>query len=74
MKMAEKKTKNDELKKMSYQELEKEADGVLEALSQEDVSLDNASKIYEYGKKVYAEMEARLAELEKNVSDTISRE
>ncbi len=72
--MAEKKTKNDELKKMSYQELEKEADGVLEALSQEDVSLDNASKIYEYGKKVYAEMEARLAELEKNVSDTISRE
>ncbi len=74
MKMAEKKTKNDELKKMNYQELEKEADGVLEALSQEDVSLDNASKIYEYGKKVYAEMEARLAELEKNVSDTISRE
>lgn len=74
MKMAEKKTKNDELKKMSYQELEKEADGVLEALSQEDVSLDNASKIYEYGKKVYAEMEARLAELEKNVTDTISRE
>ncbi len=74
MKMAEKKTKNDELKKMSYQELEKEADGVLEALSQEDVSLDNASKIYEYGKKVYTEMEARLAELEKNVSDTISRE
>lgn len=74
MKMSEKKTKNDELKKMSYQELEKEADGVLEALSQEDVSLDNASKIYEYGKKVYAEMEARLAELEKNVSDTISRE
>lgn len=74
MKMAEKKSKNDELKKMSYQELEKEADGVLEALSQEDVSLDNASKIYEYGKKVYAEMEARLAELEKNVSDTISRE
>lgn len=74
MKMAEKKTKNDELKKMSYQELEKEADAVLEALSQEDVSLDNASKIYEYGKKVYAEMEARLAELEKNVTDTISRE
>ncbi len=74
MKMAEKKTKNDELKKMTYQELEKEADGILEALSQEDVSLDNASKIYEYGKKVYAEMEARLAELEKNVSDTISRE
>lgn len=71
--MAEKKTKNDELKKMTYQDLEKEADHVLEELSKEDLPLDDASRIYEYGKKVYQEMETRLAELEKNVSDTVSR-
>ncbi len=71
--MAEKKTKNDELKKMSYQDLEKEADHVLEELSKEDLPLDDASRIYDYGKKVYQEMENRLAELEKNVSDTVSR-
>ncbi len=73
MKMAEKKTKNDELKKMSYQELEKEADHVLAELSKEDLPLDDASKIFEYGKKVYAEMETRLSELEKSVTDTVSR-
>ncbi len=71
--MAEKKTKNDELKKMTYQDLEKEADHVLEELSKEDLPLDDASRIYDYGKKVYQEMETRLAELEKNVSDTVSR-
>ncbi|MFA6829454.1 MAG: exodeoxyribonuclease VII small subunit [Bacilli bacterium] len=64
-------TKKD-LTKLSYQELEKESEVIIQSLSKDDLSLDEASKIYFYGKEVSAEMEKRLAELTKKVSDTVS--
>lgn len=68
--MATKKIENP-LEKMDYAKLEEEANSVLEKLSKNDLPLDEASKLYEYGKEIYKEMEKRLAELEKNVTDTI---
>lgn len=68
--MATKKIEN-LLEKMDYAKLEEEANSVLEKLSKNDLPLDEASKLYEYGKEIYKEMEKRLAELEKNVTDTI---
>lgn len=69
--MATKKTETKkELSEMTYAELEKEAEETLTKLSDTSLPLDETAKLYEYGKKVSAEMEKRLAELEKSVTDT----
>ena len=70
--MVSKKTKEIELDKLTYAQLEEEAKNVLSSLSSEDISLDEASKIYEYGKLVSKEMEKRLAQLENSITDTIN--
>jgi exodeoxyribonuclease VII small subunit len=61
------------LDKMTYQQLEEESSKVLESLNRDDIPLDEAAKLFEYGKKVYAEMEKRLSQLEKDVTDTVNR-
>ena len=71
--MAEKKNKEVDLSLLSYAELEKEASMTLERLNQDDLPLDEASKVYEYGKKISLEMEKRLSQLEQSVSDSINR-
>lgn len=68
--MANKKQENP-LTKMTYAQLEEEASSVLEKLNDTSLPLDEATKIYQYGKDIYAEMEKRLAELQKSVTDTI---
>jgi exodeoxyribonuclease VII small subunit len=71
--MADKKNKEVDLSKLSYAQLEEEANKTLERLNKDDLPLDEASLVYEYGKKISAEMEKRLSELENSVSDTINR-
>lgn len=68
--MANKKQENP-LTKMTYAQLEEEASSVLEKLNDTSLPLDEATKIYQYGKDLYVEMEKRLAELQKSVTDTI---
>ncbi len=58
---------------MSYDELEKEAASVLEKLSDDNLPLDEASKLYQQGKQLYGEMKGRLEKLEKEVSDSVDR-
>ncbi len=60
------------LKDLSYAELEKESEEVLSRLNSEDLPLDEASKIYQYGQEIYREMENRLSALEEEVSHTIA--
>ena len=71
--MSEKKTNKKDLTKLSYDELEEESANVIEALNNESLGLDEASKIYEYGVSIYKEMEKRLSELEQNVTNTVHR-
>jgi len=68
--MAEKKSAEKDLTKLSYGELEEEAEKTLEALGDTSLPLDEATKLYERGKKISAEMEKRLSDLEKSVTDT----
>ncbi|MCI1735715.1 MAG: exodeoxyribonuclease VII small subunit [Bacilli bacterium] len=63
--------KKKDLTKLTYQELDNEADAVLKALSANDVSLDDANALYDYGKAISQEMQQRLAEMSKKVSDTV---
>ena len=58
---------------MSYDELEKEAASILEKLNDDNLPLDEASKLYQQGKKLYGEMKGRLEKLEKEVSDSVDR-
>ena len=67
------KSKETDLSKLSYAQLEEEANKTLEKLNDANLGLDEASQIYEYGKKVSAEMEKRLSDLEKSVTDTVNR-
>jgi exonuclease VII small subunit len=62
-----------DLEKLTYTELEKESEAVLAELSKADLPLDEAGKVYDYGKKVADAMEKKLAELSKSVSDTVER-
>ncbi len=62
-----------DLSKLSYEELEKEAEEVLKQLSDSSLPLDKAHEIYQYGKKISAEMDVRLEKLSKEVTDTISK-
>lgn len=64
-------TKKKDLTKMSYQELETEADNILKQLSDSQIGLDESAKLYQYGKEVSKEMEKRLTALEESVKDTI---
>lgn len=60
-----------ELKDMKYEELEARSKEVLKALSDTSLPLDEASKLYQEGKAIAKEMEKRLSDLEKSVTDTI---
>ncbi|MFA6861269.1 MAG: exodeoxyribonuclease VII small subunit [Bacilli bacterium] len=63
--------KKSELAKMSYQDLEKEEENVLTKLSNSDLALDEATSLYEYGKSILKEMDKRLQDLAKSVTDTV---
>lgn len=71
--MPAKKQTEKKLEDFSYDELEKEASLTLEKLNDDTLPLDEASKLYQYGKKLYDEMKGRLEKLEKEVSDTVDR-
>lgn len=71
--MPSKKTTEKKMEDMSYDELEKEAASVLEKLNDDNLPLDEASKLYQQGKKLYGEMKGRLEKLEKEVSDSVDR-
>ncbi len=73
MNMPTKKTSEKKMEDMSYDELEKEANSVLEKLSDDSLPLDEASKLYQQGKQLYSEMKGRLEKLEKEVSDSVDR-
>lgn len=73
MNMPTKKTSEKKMEDMSYDELEKEANSVLEKLSDDSLPLDEASKLYQHGKQLYSEMKGRLEKLEKEVSDSVDR-
>ncbi len=60
-----------ELKTLTYEQLEKLSEQILAQLSDTSLPLDKASALYERGKAVSKEMEARLAALEKTVTDEI---
>lgn len=68
--MAEKKTDTKDLTKLTYAQLEEEATKVLNALSDPSLPLDDATLLYEQGKKISSEMETRLSTLEKSLTDT----
>ncbi len=70
----EKKTKGDKLETMTYAELEKEANAVLEKLQKADIGLDESKKEYDYGKKVLDEMEKRLAKMIADVQNEVREE
>ena len=70
----EKKTKGDKLETMTYAELEKEANAVLEKLQKADIVLDESKKEYDYGKKVLDEMEKRLAKMIADVQNEVREE
>ena len=56
-----------ELKKLSYEELEKEEEETLHLLSEDSLPLDKANELYLYGKAVLKERDNRLTSLEKSV-------
>lgn len=63
--------KEKKLEELSYAELEEEANYVLSLLSDDSLPLDDAAKIYEYGRKVASIMEKNLSEISNKVTDTI---
>lgn len=60
-----------ELTALTYEQLEKLSEQILTQLSDSSLPLDKASALYKRGKAVSKEMEARLAALEKTVTDEI---
>ncbi len=63
--------KKKEIKDYSYEELEKEIEDVLTKLSDSELGLDESTKLYKYGKDLIVQMENRLTQLEKEVSDKV---
>lgn len=63
--------KKKEIKDYSYEELEKEIEDVLTKLSNSELGLDESTKLYKYGKDLIVQMENRLVQLEKEVSDKV---
>ncbi len=66
--------KASELKKLSYEELEKEEEDTLKELGKDSLPLDEAHSLYDYGKAVLKERQDRLEQLEKSVSDSVEEE
>lgn len=63
--------KKNDYSKLSYQQLEEKMEEILTKLSQSDLPLDEATTLYEEGKKLSAEMEKRLSDLALKVSDKV---
>jgi exodeoxyribonuclease VII small subunit len=55
-------------KKIDYQTLSAELDGVLAALQQPDVQVDEAVKLYEQGLKLVAQLEKHLQQAENTLA------
>ena len=66
--------KASELKKLSYEELEKEEEETLKQLGEDSLALDKANELYQYGKAVRKERDNRLSSLEKSVEDKVDGE
>ena len=66
--------KASELKKLSYEELEKEEEETLKQLGEDSLALDKANEFYQYGKAVLKERDNRLSSLEKSVEDKVDGE
>lgn len=66
--------KASELKKLSYEELEKEEEETLKQLGEDSLALDKANELYQYGKVVLKERDNRLSSLEKSVEDKVDGE
>ena len=66
--------KASELKKLSYEELEKEEEETLKQLGEDSLALDEANELYQYGKAVLKERDNRLSSLEKSVEDKVDGE
>lgn len=66
--------KASELKKLSYEELEKEEEETLKQLGEDSLALDKANELYQYGKSVLKERDNRLSSLEKSVEDKVDGE
>ena len=66
--------KASELKKLSYEELEKEEEETLKQLGEDSLALDKANALYQYGKAVLKERDNRLSSLEKSVEDKVDGE
>lgn len=62
---------NNDLNKLSYQELEEKLKEVLEILKDENLPVDDANKYYQQGKLLIDLMEKKLSELEKEVTNQI---
>ena len=66
--------KASELKKLSYEELEKEEEETLKQLGEDSLALDKANELYQYGEAVLKERDNRLSSLEKSVEDKVDGE
>lgn len=66
--------KASELKKLSYEELEKEEEETLKKLGEDSLALDKGNELYQYGKAVLKERDNRLSSLEKSVEDKVDGE
>lgn len=62
---------NNDLNKLSYQELEEKLKEILEILKDENLPVDDANKYYQQGKQLIDLMEKKLSELEKEVTNQI---
>jgi len=62
-----------DLSRLSYQQLEEEVKNVLKALKDEELALDDASRLYDYGKAITKAMETRLNDLKTKVRDTVDK-
>lgn len=60
-----------ELNEMSYEELEKREEEILNLLNDASLPLDKAKALYEEGQRLLKRMDERLRELEKTVTDEI---
>lgn len=69
--MATKKNETDKLSEKSYSELERMAQQAIEALSKEDLPLDEAKKIFDEGTKILARMQKKLEQMRAEATDAI---
>jgi exonuclease VII small subunit len=62
-----------DLSTLSYEELEKETNAVVSELQKNTLGIDQGASLYDYGKRLISEMEKRLDELSRKVTDQISK-